>query len=144
MSNYQKKYLKYKNKYNYLKLLIGGAKKYTFTDTGDYQRLKQDCEEFSLVKNTSQRGNYLLVENGVPRTISGINKEDRSVIINVEKQAGSGDGFPFQEPNLQSFIRYVLEQDNVQFPLTGDSLKDFLENYQFVTETTRDVENHLS
>jgi hypothetical protein len=144
MSHYQEKYLKYKNKYNYLKLFIGGAEEHTFTDTGDYQQLTQDCEGFSLVKNTAKRGNYLLGKNGTYRTISSINKEGTSVTIKVEKQAGSGGGFSFQEPKLQSFIRYLLEQDNLEFPLTGSSLQEFLENYQFIIETAREIETHLS
>ena len=38
MKDYHQKYLKYKKKYNSLKMLIGGAKEYTFTDTGDYEK----------------------------------------------------------------------------------------------------------
>ena len=66
-------------------MLIGGAKQYTFTD---YEKIKTDCEGFSLVKNTSTRGNYLLIKNGVPHTISRIDRDTTSVTIENKLEEG--------------------------------------------------------
>ena len=84
-----------------------------------------------------------MIENGVPRTISRIDRDATSVTITVEKQAGSGDGFPWTENRLEVFIRNILEQNDVGFPLTGKELQDYLKDYQDTDVMAKELEGEL-